>query len=120
MGKPAARVGDQHPCPMRENTRSHDGGPIMEGSPDVLIGGKPAARVGDRAYCNGSADTIVEGEPSVLINGRPTARTGDKTAHGGVIVGGCQTVLIGTSSRGRCAGQAAATGSPFIGTEKQK
>lgn len=27
--------------------------------------------------------------------GKPAARMGDQTAHGGVIVGGCPTVLIG-------------------------
>lgn len=118
MGKPAARVGDLHTCPMKGYTGSHDGGPILKGSPDVLIGGKPAARVSDSAHCNGSAGTVVEGEPSVLINNRPAARTGDKTAHGGVIVGGCESVLIGTSSQGRCAEQAASTGSPFIVTGK--
>ena len=120
MGRPAARVGDPHTCPGNENTKSHDGGPILEGSPDFFIGGMPAARVGDSAHCNGSGDTIIEGEPSVLINNRPAARTGDKTAHGGVIVGGCGTVFIGTSSRGRCAKEAAAAGSPLIVTEKQE
>lgn len=118
MGKPAARVGDGHTCPMQENTEPHDGGPILEGSPNVYIGGIPAARVGDKAQCNGSVDTIIEGEPSVFINNRPAARVGDKTAHGGVIVGGSKTVSIGTSSLGRCAEQAAAAGSPFIVTEK--
>ncbi|MCM0084222.1 PAAR domain-containing protein [Geomonas sp. Red32] len=82
------------------------------------MGGQPAARVGDRIHCNGSADTIIEGEPTVLINNRPAARTGDKTAHGGIIIGGCGTVLIGTSSGGRCAEEAAATESPLIVMEK--
>jgi uncharacterized Zn-binding protein involved in type VI secretion len=31
----------------------------------------------------------------VLIGGKPAARMGDNTAHGGVVVVGCPTVLIG-------------------------
>ncbi|GFO58412.1 type VI secretion protein [Geomonas silvestris] len=118
MGKPAARVGDAHSCPMKEITVAHGGGPILEGSPNVFIGGMPAARVGDKVHCNGPVDMIVEGEPSVFINGRPAARMGDKTAHGGVIVAGCPTVFVGTSALGRCAEEAAAAGSPFIVSEK--
>jgi uncharacterized Zn-binding protein involved in type VI secretion len=114
MGKPAARAGDPHTCPKVEHLKAHDGGPIMEGSADVFIGGVAAARVGDKLQCNGAYDIILEGEPSVLINGRPAARMGDQTAHGGIIVGGCTSVLIGTSSQGRCAQQAAATGKPLL------
>ena len=118
MGKPAARITDMHTCQMKENRRAHEGGPILEGSPDVFIGGLPAARVGDKAQCKGSPDTIVEGEPTVLINGKPAARMGDKTAHGGIIIGGCGTVLIGTGSPGRCAEQAAADGSSHVVIDK--
>jgi uncharacterized Zn-binding protein involved in type VI secretion len=32
---------------------------------------------------------------TVLIGGRPAARIGDMTAHGGTIVLGCPTVIIG-------------------------
>ncbi|MFR5647094.1 MAG: PAAR domain-containing protein [Bilophila wadsworthia] len=35
------------------------------------------------------------GSSSVLIGGRPAARMGDQTAHGGQIVMGCPTVIIG-------------------------
>lgn len=108
MGQPAARAGDAHTCPVKETANPHEGGPILEGSPDFIIGGMRAARVGDKVHCNGSVDTIIEGEPSVLINNKPAARTGDQTAHGGVIVGGCGTMLIGTSRQGRCAEQATA------------
>jgi uncharacterized Zn-binding protein involved in type VI secretion len=62
----------------------------------VLIGGLPAARVGDMAICVGPPDAIIPpGSPTVLIGGLPAARMGDMTAHGGVIVVGCPTVLIG-------------------------
>lgn len=30
-----------------------------------------------------------------MIGGKPAARMGDTTAHGGTIVSGCPTVLIG-------------------------
>jgi uncharacterized Zn-binding protein involved in type VI secretion len=43
----------------------------------------------------GPPDTIILGSMTVLISGQPAARLGDQTAHGGAIVGGCPTVLIG-------------------------
>jgi hypothetical protein len=61
----------------------------------VLIGGMPAATAGDACTCTGPPDVIVTGSCGVLIGGKPAARMGDTTAHGGVIVGGCGTVLIG-------------------------
>jgi uncharacterized Zn-binding protein involved in type VI secretion len=61
----------------------------------VLIGGLPAARMGDMCTCTGPPDTIAKGSATVLIGGQPAARMGDQTAHGGVIVVGCPTVLIG-------------------------
>jgi len=74
----------------------HVGGPILPpGAFTVLIGGMPAARVGDMAICVGPPDTIVMGSATVLIGGMPAARMGDSTAHGGVIVAGCPTVMIG-------------------------
>jgi uncharacterized Zn-binding protein involved in type VI secretion len=94
---PAARLTDMHTCPaMNPGPVPHVGGPIIgPGCPTVLIGGLPAARVGDMAVCVGPPDTIVMGSTSVLIGGQPAARIGDKTAHGGVIVAGCPTVIIG-------------------------
>lgn len=95
--KPAARINDMHTCPMiNPGPVPHVGGPILPpGSPTVLIGGQPAARVGDMATCTGPPDSIVVGSGTVLIGGMPAARMGDTTAHGGVIVIGCTTVLIG-------------------------
>jgi uncharacterized Zn-binding protein involved in type VI secretion len=61
----------------------------------VLIGGMPAARVGDMAVCAGGPDVIAMGSFTVLIGGQPAARMGDMTAHGGVIVMGLPTVMIG-------------------------
>ncbi|MCU0934925.1 MAG: PAAR domain-containing protein [Gammaproteobacteria bacterium] len=93
---PAARVGDMHVCPMVTGVVPHVGGPILPpGAPTVLIGGLPAARVTDMAVCVGPPDVIVLGSFKVLIGGMPAARLGDLTAHGGTIVMGCPTVLIG-------------------------
>jgi uncharacterized Zn-binding protein involved in type VI secretion len=96
MGQPAARVTDMHVCPMVTGVVPHVGGPILPaGEPTVLIGGMPAARVGDMATCTGPPDSIVAGSGSVMIGGMPAARLGDSTAHGGTIILGEFTVLIG-------------------------
>jgi uncharacterized Zn-binding protein involved in type VI secretion len=100
MSKPAARISDMHVCPMVTPGLPpipHVGGPILPpGCPTVLIGGLPAARVSDMAICVGPPDVILPpGSPTVLIGGLPAARMGDMTAHGGTIVLGCPTVLIG-------------------------
>lgn len=94
--KPAARVGDMHVCPMVTGVVPHVGGPILPpGGIPVLICGMPAARVGDMAVCVGPPDVIALGSFTVLIRGQPAARLGDLTAHGGAIVVGAPTVLIG-------------------------
>lgn len=96
MGMPAARVADMHVCPMVTGVVPHVGGPILPpGCPTVLIGGMPAARVADMATCVGPPDIIAMGSMTVLTGGMPQARLGDSTAHGGVIVLGCFTVLVG-------------------------
>ena len=73
----------------------HVGGPISLGVPTVLIGGQPAATVGAMCVCVGPPDAIALGSFTVLIGGQPAARMGDTTVHGGSIVIGCPTVLIG-------------------------
>lgn len=96
MGQPAARIGDMHVCPMVTGTVPHVGGPISgPGVATVLIGGMPAAVVGDLATCTGPPDSIVVGSATVLIGGKPAARLGDSTAHGGSLILGEFTVLIG-------------------------
>jgi uncharacterized Zn-binding protein involved in type VI secretion len=96
---PAARLTDPHTCPMTAPGLPpvpHVGGPIVgPGVPTVLIGKMPAAVLGDNCVCVGPPDSIVKGSATVLIGGRPAARMGDTTAHGGTIVLGCATVLIG-------------------------
>ena len=96
MPMPAARMGDMHICPMLTGVVPHVGGPVLAPcAPNVLIGGQPAARLGDIAVCVGPPDVIAMGSPIVLINGQPAARMMDPTAHGGMIVLGMPTVLIG-------------------------
>lgn len=95
MSKPAARIGDPHVCPMVTGIVPHVGGPIMLGSPNVLTGGPPQARVTDMCTCVGPPDMIALGSMTVLVNGLQAARMGDMTVHGGTIVMGLPTVLIG-------------------------
>lgn len=96
---PAARLTDMHTCPMQTPALPpipHVGGPIVgPGVPTVLICKLPAAVVSDSAVCVGPPDVIVKGSSTVTIGGRPAARVGDTTAHGGSIVMGCPTVMIG-------------------------
>ncbi|MBZ5585800.1 MAG: PAAR domain-containing protein [Acidobacteriia bacterium] len=99
MGQPAARITDMHVCPMVTPgvpPIPHVGGPILPpGAVTVLIGGLPAARVGDMAVCVGPPDVIALGSFTVLTMGQPQARMGDLCAHGGSIVIGLPTVLVG-------------------------
>ena len=96
---PAARLTDFHQCPMVTPgvpPIPHVGGPIAgPGAPTVLIGGLPAAKVGDLLVCIGPPDAIIKGSMTVKIMGMPAARLGDKTAHGGTIMLGFPTVMIG-------------------------
>ena len=93
---PAARLTDMHVCPMFNGPVPHVGGPIIgPGVPTVLIGGLPAAVMGDSCTCVGPPDSIVLGSMTVLIGGKPAARMGDTTSHGGSIVLGFPTVIIG-------------------------
>lgn len=92
----AARVGDFHVCPAFTGPVPHVGGPILPpGQITVLIGNMPAARRFDTLTCVGPPDVIVVGSMTVLIGGMSAARMGDTTAHGGTIVLGCFTVMIG-------------------------
>ena len=96
---PAARISDMHVCPMMTPgvpPIPHVGGPILPpGVPTVMIGGLPAATATGMCTCVGPPDTIALGSMTVLIGGLPAARMGDTCAHGGSIVLGCFTVMIG-------------------------
>jgi uncharacterized Zn-binding protein involved in type VI secretion len=85
-----------HVCPMVTGIVPHVGGPVLPpGCPTVLIGSMPAARVGDMLTCAGPPDTIALGSSTVMIGGMAAARMGDMTAHGGSIILGAPTVMIG-------------------------
>jgi len=96
---PAARITDMHVCPMVTPgvpPIPHVGGPILPpGVPTVLIGFLPAATVTNMATCVGPPDIIAKGSAGVFINFLPAARMGDTCAHGGAIVLGEPTVMIG-------------------------
>jgi uncharacterized Zn-binding protein involved in type VI secretion len=96
MGMPAARVGDMHVCPDFDGPVPHVGGPILPpGCPTVLIADMPAARATDMATCVGPPDSIAMGSVTVMIGNLPAARLGDPSDHGGSIILGCPTVLVG-------------------------
>jgi uncharacterized Zn-binding protein involved in type VI secretion len=80
----AARVTDMHVCPMVTVLVPHVGGPIL-----------PPGCPTEMATCVGPPDVIALGSFTVMIGSMPAARMGDMTAHGGVIVMGCPTVMIG-------------------------
>jgi hypothetical protein len=80
-----------------------------------LIGDKPAATAGDSCHCNGMPDNILTGSSGVLIGGKPAARMGDKTVHGGVIITGCASVLIG-----EIGGELDITGGFVMPTEEER
>jgi uncharacterized Zn-binding protein involved in type VI secretion len=108
----AARISDRHTCPVA----AHEGGPATSGEPTVIVGHRPAARVGDTLACKHASDTIVAGERSVQIGFRDAARLGDATAHGGVVVAGCPTVIIGSFAQA----EALRTTTPFVEDCKYK
>jgi uncharacterized Zn-binding protein involved in type VI secretion len=88
-----------HACPMVTPgvpPVPHVGGPVTgPGVPTVLVGSLPAAVVGDMCVCVGPPDSIVKGSVTVFIGNKPAARMGDQCAHGGSVVLGLPTVIIG-------------------------
>jgi len=93
---PASRLTDMHVCPMTTGPVPHVGGPITgPGGATVLIGSLPASVVGDSCVCVGPPDSVVKGSGTVMITGKPAVRIGDTTSHGGTIVLGLPTVMIG-------------------------
>lgn len=99
MSLPAARIAlDMQICPQVTPPVPvpHVGGPIIgPGSINVIIGGSPASVMGDMAMCVGIPCNIIKGSMSVLLGNKPAVRIGDPTNHGGAVVTGFPTVLIG-------------------------
>ncbi|WP_369431598.1 PAAR domain-containing protein [Rhodohalobacter sulfatireducens] len=73
----AARITDMHSFPM------------------VTPGLLPIPHVGDSCVCVGPPDSIIKGSATVMICGKPAVRMGDTKAHGGIIVIGISTVMVG-------------------------
>ena len=71
-GKPAARLGDPHICPMTAPT-AHLGGMVISASPTVLINKSLAARVGDGCVCF-CTGTLGVGLAPVVGPGAPPKR----------------------------------------------
>ncbi len=95
---PASRITDMHVCPMVTPgvpPIPHIGGPILTGAPTVITVFLPQARISDMCMCVGPPDVIVKGSATVIVTYLPAARIGDTTAHGGAIILGAPTVLIG-------------------------
>ena len=97
MSKPVSTITHMHVCPMvNPGPVPHVGGPIIgPGGVTVLVAGLPVALVGDSCVCTGPPDTIAMGSGTVMACGKPVARLGDSTAHGGSIVVGIPTILVG-------------------------
>ena len=99
MGMPAARITDMHLCPMVTPgvpPIPHVGGPIVKpGCPTLLIAMMPSATLTSMCVCVGPPDIVIKGLATVLMGKLPAARLGDSTAHGGTIVLGAPTVLVG-------------------------
>lgn len=95
MGKPVAFLGAFHVCPAYNGKVPHVGGPTLAASSNVFVGGMPVARVSDKLVCVGPPDSVASGSATVFANGLPIARLGDSTSHGGTIVVGNPTILVG-------------------------
>jgi uncharacterized Zn-binding protein involved in type VI secretion len=75
QGSPDVSVGGAGVARQGDATTG-GGAPVVQGSPDVIINGKPAATMGGLVGCGG---TVVSGSLNVFVNGKPLARTGDET-----------------------------------------
>jgi uncharacterized Zn-binding protein involved in type VI secretion len=96
MGASAARVKDEHKCPMCDGNKPHVGGSIEQGVGNVLFGGLAAATVGSPCKCQSPApNRIASGSRKVMVGGKSAARKGDPTDHGGLITTGFDKVKLG-------------------------
>jgi uncharacterized Zn-binding protein involved in type VI secretion len=98
-GFPASRVGDMHICPAVTVLVPHVGGPVLPPCAiTVITCNMPQARVLDMLTCVGPPDVISMGASTVIVCGTPAARITDQTLHGGKLIMGCPTVIIGDPS----------------------
>lgn len=106
VGDGAVCQADAHGCPACPHLVA---GPILQGSPHVLVRGKPAARVGDPGThggqgccCGPNTYKIVGGDPDVLIDGKPAARFGDETQHCGGMGKVCRLTRVPSAKDPAC------------------
>jgi uncharacterized Zn-binding protein involved in type VI secretion len=94
MSRPIAHLISRHTCakPGHEGARM-----IGPGEPTVLVAGIPVARYSDMARCLGTPeiDALSLGAPTVFIGKLPAGRLGDPSLHGGLLVTGETSVLVG-------------------------
>jgi uncharacterized Zn-binding protein involved in type VI secretion len=92
---PISLKGHHHTCPASCGSKAHEGGPITGGHDIVKVNGIPVALVGDACACSCATDTITSGAALFTVNGIQVAINGSATAHGGVVVAGDGSVMIG-------------------------
>lgn len=95
MGKPAAFMGSLHVCPSVTAIIPHVGGPAIGTAATVLVGGPPAVNIGDTSVCVGPPDKVAAASATVMAHGKPMARMTDACGHGGKIVLGMPTIIVG-------------------------
>lgn len=97
---PAARMMDMTACPMQTPATPpipHVGGPITTPcSMNVITCFMNQSKLMDMAICAaGPPATLIKGSMTVMVNFVPAIRIGDVTDHGGQVVSGAPTVMIG-------------------------
>jgi uncharacterized Zn-binding protein involved in type VI secretion len=60
-----------------------------------MIGKMPTGSSTSQEVCVGPPDVDLLGSSTVLINNKPADRLGDSSVHGGALVMGAPTVMIG-------------------------
>lgn len=92
---PAARITDMHTCPMVTGVVPHVGGPQVIGAPTVMICNMPTGSISSQEVCVGPPDVDLRCSATVMTANKPADRLGDNSSHGGALVVGAPTVMIG-------------------------
>ena len=94
MGKPVARQGDIHVCPMPyPGGAPHGPTPVVGPSaPKVLMGGMPCAVIGDTCGCGAA---LLNSSQTVFAEGKLVVRIMDTSSHGGNVIVGYPKILVG-------------------------
>lgn len=95
MPKPAAFLGSLHVCPQVTGVVPHVGGPAMGMAVMVMVGGPVAVNTNNISVCVGPPDKVAMASTTVMAQGKPMARMGDLCGHGGSIVLGMPTIIVG-------------------------